>query len=191
MNNRSELQYQLEKKAKTSSKLLYEGETLSLRKDTFQLQEGAPCQYDIVVHPGAVAVIPITDEGHLLLIKQWRRAAQKILIEIPAGRLEKDEEPLECAKRELQEETGYKADLMISLGGFFTAPGYSTEYIYLYIAKQLSPSYLPPDDHEWIDLFEVPLDSALEMIYEHKIDDMKTIAGIFQYTQWQANEAKK
>ncbi|HSX12055.1 MAG TPA: NUDIX hydrolase [Rhabdochlamydiaceae bacterium] len=189
--SKSKLQYQLEKKAKTQSEFVYKGKILSLRRDHFQLQEGAPQQYDIVVHPGAVAVIPVTDQGNLLLIKQWRRAAQKILIEIPAGILEKNEDPLECAKRELQEETGYKAELFISLGGFFTTPGYCTEYIYLYIAKQLSPSYLPPDDHEWIDPFEVSLESALEMVYEHEIEDVKTIAAILQYSQWQTNEAKK
>ena len=90
---------------------------------------------EVVTHPGAAAILPIDEEGNLVLIKQWRHAVREILIEVPAGVLEKGEEPIICAQRELQEETGYKAHKLSPLGGFFTASGFCNEYIFLFLAK--------------------------------------------------------
>lgn len=185
---KSQLQYRLEKNAKTTREVIYTGKIISLRKDIFQIENSSPHQFDIVLHPGAVGILPINEKGNLLLVKQWRRAAEKILLEIPAGTLEDSEDPLECAKRELQEETGFKGDIFISLGGFYTAPGYCNEYLYLFVAKDLSPSPLPPDEHELIDVVELGLTEALDMIYEHKIEDVKTIAGILQYKNYEDNK---
>ncbi|HSX03872.1 MAG TPA: NUDIX hydrolase [Rhabdochlamydiaceae bacterium] len=188
---KSQIQYQREKNAKTTSELIYRGKIVSIRKDIFKVGDGLPQQYDIVLHPGAVGIVPVSQQGNLLLVKQWRRAAQKILLEIPAGTLDENEDPLECAQRELQEETGFKAETFISLGGFYTAPGFCTEYLHLFIAKDLSPSPLPPDDDELIDVVEMEPHQALDMIYEHQIEDAKTIAGILQYHQWQSHESRK
>jgi ADP-ribose pyrophosphatase len=189
---KSQLQYRLEKGAKTTKEMIYQGKIISLRKDIFQIDQQLPHQYDIVLHPGAVGIIPVNEKGNLLLVKQWRRAIQKIILEIPAGTLDEDEEPLECAKRELQEETGFKGEMFISLGGFYVAPGYCNEFLHLFIAKELSPSPLPPDEHELIDVVELSLDQALEMIYEHKIEDAKTIAGILHYKYYESrNKTKK
>ncbi len=185
---KSEQQRQQEKRAKVQKEVIYKGKILSLRKEIFQIDQQKPHEYAIITHPGAVAIIPVNQKGDLVLIKQWRRAAGKILLEIPAGTLEDNEAPLECAKRELQEETGYKADTLISLGGFYTAPGYCTEYLHLFIAKDLSPSPLPPDDHEMIDVVEIRLDAALNLIYEHKIEDAKTIAGILHYKYYESQK---
>ena len=136
------------------------------------------------MHPGAVAIVPINEQGNLLLVKQWRRAANRITLELPAGTLEENEPPLECAQRELQEEIGYKADTFISLGGFYSSPGFCTEYIHLFIAETLSESSLLPDDHEAIDVVEISLIDALKLIDSHQMNDSKTIIGILQYDRW-------
>jgi ADP-ribose pyrophosphatase len=181
---KSERQATLEKQAKVQSKLIYQGHTLSLRVDTFSVSGEPPRNWDIIQHPGAVTVLPINDQGELLLVKQWRRAAEKILIELPAGGLEIGESPQACAQRELQEETGFKAADLISLGGFYSAPGFCTEYLHFFLARNLSPSTLPSDDGEGIDLLVVSLDNALKMIDNGTICDLKTIAGIFRYQRW-------
>jgi len=177
-------QQELEKKSSIRSKELYKGKIFSLRRDTIQFDEHPPHDWDIIVHPGAVAMIPINDKGNLLLIQQWRRAIEKIIYELPAGCLDENEAPLACADRELQEEIGYKAKTFISFGGFYSAPGFCTEYLYLFLAKDLIESSLPGDIHEAIDVIEVSLDQALNWIEQGKIEDVKTIAGILRYQRW-------
>lgn len=190
MVENSKLQADLEKKAKTSSEIIYKGKIITLKKDIFQIEGKLPHQFDIIIHPGAVAMVPVNEKGNLLLVKQWRRAIEKIIIEIPAGTLEENEDPLECAQRELQEEIGYKAETFISLGGYYNAPGYSSEYLHIYIAKDLKPSPLVGDDLEYIDIVEMSLDQALSLIDEHKIEDAKTIASILHYSRWKSHEKK-
>lgn len=174
-------QQQLEAAAKIESKELYKGKFFSLRRDIIQIDPHPPHTWDIILHPGAVAVLPIKKNGNLLLIQQWRRPVQKILYEIVAGILEKNESPLSCAQRELQEEAGYKAEKLTSLGGFYTAPGFCTEYIHLFIAQDLLESSLPKDLHEAIDLAEMTLEDALTLIDNHEIIDVKTICAILRY----------
>ncbi len=140
--------------------------------------------FDLVLHPGAVALIPINSNGKLLLVKQWRRAAQKILVELPAGTLEKDEDPLFCADRELREETGMRAKTITLLTGFYSAPGILSEYLYLYLAQELTPDPLIGDDTEDIDQLTVSIDEAAQMIQSGEIIDAKTILGILWYQQW-------
>ncbi|MBI2743311.1 MAG: NUDIX hydrolase [Chlamydiales bacterium] len=183
MESKSEKQAALEKSTKVESRIVHKGHTLDIRVDTFILK-GKQRQWDVILHPGAVAILPINSDGELLLIKQWRRAAERILIELPAGTLDAGEPPDVCAQRELQEETGYRAQELIGLGGFFTAPGFCTEYIHFFIARELTPSYLEADDDEGIDLLPVSLKLALEMIDSGTICDAKTIAGIMRYERW-------
>lgn len=191
MTEKSKLQQKLEKKSKITTEVVYKGRIISLRKESFQIPGNPPAQFDIVTHPGAVAMIPVNKKGNLLLVRQWRRAIQKILLEIPAGTLEENEEPLLCAQRELQEEVGYKAETFISLGGIYTAPGFCNEYIHLFIAKGLTPSPLPPDDHEQIDVVEITLKKVLTMIEEHEIEDAKTLSAILHYKEWKARAASR
>ena len=125
---------------------LYEGARISLRSDTLRF-EGRPTYVkDIIEHPGSAVILPIDDEERILFVKQWRPAAKKVMLELPSGTLEKGELPDFAAHRELREETGYRADYLKRVGGFWIAPGYSTEYAHLYHAKDLTPSPLKQDD---------------------------------------------
>lgn len=180
---KSEKREALEQAAEVDRQIIYRGHTFNLRIDTFTI-EGKRNTRDIIEHPGAVVLIPLDHAGRLILVQQWRRAANRILIEFPAGTLELNELPKNCAQRELQEETGYKAQELISLGGFYSAPGFCTEFLHLFIAKNLHISVLPPDDGEEIDLLTVTLDKTLEMIDNGLICDAKTIAGTLRYQQW-------
>jgi ADP-ribose pyrophosphatase len=181
MTENSLRQAQEEKSAPITRQWVHKGRVISLRTDTLQKEGEKEKKWDIVIHPGAVVILPITKEGHLLLVKQWRRAAEKILIELPAGTLEEGEPPLECAKRELQEETGFRAEKWTALGGFFSAPGFCNEYLHLYLALDLTESYLEPDETEAIDLLSVDIKTALKMIEQNEICDAKTILGILRY----------
>ena len=183
MNN-SLKQKKLESEAKVHSKEIYKGKIFTLRQETLQFDALPPHNWDLIIHPGAVALIPINSKGNLLLIQQWRRALQKIIYEIPAGTLHDLEPPLECAARELQEEIGFKANTLIPFGGFYSAPGFCNEYIHLFIAKNLEESPLPPDLHEAIDVVEMTLDQALELIDNNQIQDAKTICALLRYQRW-------
>lgn len=139
--------------------------------------------FDLVLHPGAVAMIPINAAGQLVLVKQWRRAAMRTLLELPAGTLEPNESPDQCAQRELQEEIGFKAQKITPLGGFFTAPGFCDEYIHLYLAEKLVSSPLLGDDTDEIEVATISLEEALQSIEEGKIVDAKTIVGVYRYSR--------
>lgn len=170
-----------EKAAKHSSQYLHKGKILQIRLDTFR-KEGKEKTFEIVEHPGAVAILPITSSGSILLVRQWRRAAQEILLEIPAGTLEKREDPSSCAQRELREETGFYAHSLLPYGGFYTVPGFCTEFIHLFIAKELEKKPLPADDDEGIDLITVSLKEALQLIEKQEIKDAKTILALYKYS---------
>lgn len=180
----SNKQKELESSAHIESEWIHKGKIFSLRRDHIQFESCPPHDWDIIVHPGAVAIIPIANNGNLILIHQWRRAIGKIIYELPAGTLEENEPPLACAQREIQEEIGYKAKNLIPLGGLYSAPGFSTEYIHLFIATELEESRLPQDTHEGIDVEEISLEKALNLIDIEEIDDAKTIAGISRYQRW-------
>jgi len=177
-------QKELESSATIETKEIHKGKIFTLRRDHLQFDSQPPHVWDIIEALGAVALIPITSSGHLLLIRQWRRAIQKIIFELPAGTLEKDEALIDCAQRELQEETGFKAKEILPFGGLYSTPGFCTEYIHLFIAKKLTESPLPSDPQEGIDTVEVPLEKALSMIDSGEINDAKTIAGIFRYQRF-------
>jgi ADP-ribose pyrophosphatase len=184
MSDRSTAQADYEKSAKIERNVVYEGKTISLRNDVL-MDGGKPVRkWDIVAHPGAVVVVPVTEDGKIILVKQWRRAVQEILLELPAGTLEKGEPPELCAQRELQEETGFKAKEIISLGGFYSAPGFCTEYLHLFLAKGLTESALEADCDEAIDLVYADVGQVWKMIADGLIHDAKTIAGVARYEKW-------
>jgi ADP-ribose pyrophosphatase len=185
MAGKSAEQEQFEKTTPVKRQEIYKGRTITVRTDTLQKGEKT-LKWDIVVHPGAVVLVPVTANQELVFVKQWRRALEKQMIELPAGTLEHQEPAADCAQRELREETGYRAGQIIPMGGFYSAPGFCTEYLHLFLALDLIPDPLPADDDEGIDLLLLSLDQVDEMIESGEICDAKTIAGVHRYAQWSA-----
>jgi len=159
----------------------FQGRLLSLRVDKVELANGIISTREVVIHRGAVAILPILPSGEVLLVRQFRLPAGKVLLEIPAGTLSVGEEPLECAKRELREETGYYAGKWRKLASLFLAPGYSTEYIHIFLAEELSPGEAELDEDEIISLVEMPFEKALEMAINNEIEDAKTACALLLY----------
>lgn len=164
-----------------SSRIIHEGRNFSFRTDEVELPNGRRTMRDIVEHPGAVAIIPVLPDGRVALVRQYRYAVQRELLEIPAGTLEKGEPALDCARRELAEETGYEAGRMERLMVCYVAPGYSSELIQFYVATELRSVGMGAEPDETITLESLGLDEVLAMIEENAIEDAKTIAGILAY----------
>lgn len=161
-----------------SSELIYDGRVVHLYVDTVQLPNGKTAKRELIRHVGAVALIPFDADGNVVMVRQYRHPLGRILLEIPAGTLNPNEDPDVCAVRELQEETGYKPGRLEKIGGIYLAPGYSSEYIYLYIATELSDSRLAMDEDEFIEIVRLPLEEALKRIGTGEIADSKTISAL-------------
>jgi ADP-ribose pyrophosphatase len=179
--DKADEQARREKTAHVESQEVFKGKKFTVRVDNITDRPGHTYRREIVVHPGAVVMVPVTKDGKILLVRQWRRAAGKVLLELPAGTLEEGEPPLETAGRELQEEIGYKSNKITPLGGFFSAPGIQTEYLHLYLAEDLEESQLDPDENEELDLHEMTLEEALAAVERSEIEDAKSIAGLSRY----------
>ena len=121
-----------------STQQIFNGKVISLQVDEVELPNGKKAKRELIKHPGAVAIIAITDENKLVLVEQYRKALQRTIVEIPAGKLEKGEEPLECAKRELEEETGYECKSIELVTSFYTSPGFADEIVHVYLATGLT-----------------------------------------------------
>jgi ADP-ribose pyrophosphatase len=160
------------------SEICYRGRAFIIRQDTLSLPDGRETRLDIVEHPGSVSIIPLDDQGNLLFVRQYRHAAGVDLLELPAGTSDRDESPEICARRELREETGMAAGHLEHLGGFFLAPGYSTEYMHIYLATELRPDPLEADSDEFIAVEYIPLDTALDLARRGAIPDAKSLAAI-------------
>ncbi len=165
------------------SEWIYRGRVVNLKIDEVELPNGRKSKREIIVHKGAAAILPIDDEENIIMVKQFRKPAEKVLLEIPAGTLEEGEDPLECAKRELIEETGFGAKEFIPLISFYSTPGFTTEKLYIYIAKGLYAESGEMDFDEFIEIEKIPFDKALSMVLEGKIEDAKTIIGILVFNQ--------
>ena len=161
-----------------NSEMLYDGRIVHLYVDTVQLPNGKTARREIVRHGGAVAIVPIDRDGKVILVRQYRHAAGRILLEIPAGTLGKGEDPDLCAAREMQEETGYKPGHLEKIGGIFVAPGYTTEFIHLYLATDLTESRLKMDDDEFIEVEHLPLEEVVRQIRAGEIVDGKTVSAV-------------
>lgn len=166
-----------EEKTMKSDKL-YEGKLLNLRIDTVELPDKKYSKREIIEHPGAVAILPMTDDGCLILVKQYRKAVEKALLELPAGKIEVNEEPGQTAKRELEEETGFSANKIEYLLEFYTSPGFTDEKIYIFLATQLDEGNLEGDDGEFIETTKIKVDDLIKMVDRGEILDSKTIIGI-------------
>lgn len=162
-----------------SSERLYEGKVINLRRDTVQLPNGKTGKREVVEHQGAVAIVPLLENGDVVLVRQWRTAAGKALLEIPAGTRDKDGETLEaCARRELVEEVHFAAGTMRALFAVFVAPGYSTEVIHVFLAEGLTPQDGKTDEDEFLDIVTLPLSEAIAKIETGEIADAKSVSGL-------------
>lgn len=161
-----------------SSRRLYEGKMINLRIDRVMLPDGQEATREIVEHPGAVAVVPLTAEGELVLVQQYRQPIGMLTLEIPAGKLDPGEEPQRCAARELQEETGLIAGNIELIYDYFTTPGFSDERMYLFLATDLRAARSCPDADEFLEVVRLPLARAGEMAAAGEIRDAKTLIGI-------------
>ena len=161
-----------------SSKAIYEGKILRIKLDEVKLPNGYVTVREIVEHPNAVALIPIDSDGKIIMINQYRHSAQEVLLEIPAGTMEKNETPEECAKRELLEETGYEAKKLKKIFSCYLAPGYSTEFIHIFLATDLIYKGQKTEADEQIKVVKLSLKEALEKIKKNEVKDAKTICSI-------------
>ncbi len=161
-----------------SSTNIYHGRVFDVRQDQVRLPNGLIATLDIVAHPGAVVLVPIDAEGNLWFVRQYRHAAGKVMLELPAGTSEAGEEIESCAHRELREEIGMAAGKLQKLGEFYMAPGYSTEYLYIFLATDLHPSPLPTDDDEFINVERMPAHQAITLAEGGQIPDAKTLAAL-------------
>ena len=166
---------------KTASELLYDGKVVTLYKDTVELPDGKSAIREYVKHIGAVCVVPVTDDGEVILERQYRYAVGEILVEIPAGKLDfPGEDWEEAARRELREETGAEAEELIDLGDYYGSPAIMGERIRMFMARGLTFTEQELDDDEFLETFRMPLDEAVEKIMAGKIPDGKTQAGILR-----------
>ncbi|MDD3168470.1 MAG: NUDIX hydrolase [Eubacteriales bacterium] len=161
-----------------SSEMIYEGRILNLRKDKVHVKDNQTSYREIVEHNGGVALAAVTPEGKMVMVRQYRKAAEKAILEVPAGKIEKGEDHRLTAERELKEETGYSAGKIEYITSFYSSIGYSTEVIYLYIATELTPGETDFDDNESIDILELELTKLKEMVLSGEIEDAKTIVAI-------------
>lgn len=167
-----------------SSQPVYEGRAVKLRVDTVQRAGGRETTREIVEHGDCVAIVAIGADDSVLLVKQFRKPVEKQLLEIPAGGIEPGEDPADCVRRELREETGYLPRRVERLGGFYSAPGYCTEYLHLYLATDLTPSPLQAEDTGEIEVVKVPAGQVLRLVSSGDICDAKSIAGLFTFLEY-------
>ena len=164
------------------SNIVHQGKVFDLKVDKLEYDSGNIGIREVAIHNGGAVVVPITDEGKIVFVKQFRYPFQKFLFELPAGKLEKDEDPFECAKRELTEETGYISKNYKPLGKIFTTPGFCTEILYLYLATKLKAGNHNREEGEYgMEVYEFTLNEVVRKIIIGEIVDAKTICGIFYY----------
>jgi ADP-ribose pyrophosphatase len=164
-----------------SSRRLFEGRAINVRIDTVITVDGRESTREIVEHSPCVAVIAVDTNGDILLVRQFRKAIEKELLEIPAGGIDPGEDPETAVKRECQEEIGYLPGRVERLGGYYSSPGFSTEYLYLYLASELKPSRLFAEDTPGIETVRVKPQQVLRMIKSAEICDSKSVAGLLYY----------
>jgi ADP-ribose pyrophosphatase len=163
-----------------SQEVIFKGRVIQVRLDKIVEPAGHTATREIVVHPGAVCIVARPTPDEVILIRQYRHAAGKVLLEIPAGGLNPGEDALAAANRELEEETGYRANKMVERAAFWTTPGFTTEFMYLYEASDLVKTQTNPDEDEVIEVDIVKYKDALRMIDDGRIQDAKSILGLLR-----------
>lgn len=163
---------------------IFSGKVIDLYVEDAELPNGKTSKREIVKHPGAVAVLAVTDEGKIIMVKQFRKPLERTIVEIPAGKLEKGEEPEYTALRELEEETGYTAKKLTKITAFYTSPGFADEIVHVFLAEELSvlEEKRELDEDEFVEVMEVTLEDALKLVESREVYDAKTAYAI-QYLQ--------
>ena len=167
-----------------SSQTVFEGIIVDVRSDIAELQTGKHVSREVVVHPGGVGIVPLTDDGKIILVRQYRYPMGEELLEIPAGKLDKDEDPLECAKRELSEETGCTAKELVFLGEIYPSPGFCREVLHLYLALGLKQGKMHLDEDELLSVEAVSIDELMKRVMYNELSDAKTIIGILKAKEY-------
>jgi ADP-ribose pyrophosphatase len=168
-----------------SSRVVFEGRALKLRVDKVKLPGGRQTTREIVEHENCVAIVALDDADNILLVRQFRKPVEKELVEIPAGGIDPGESPEDAVRREMREETGFLPRKLTKLGGFYSSPGFCTEYLHLYLASDLVESPLQAEDSESISLVRVPLAKIPGLIASGTICDAKSIAGLLAFREYQ------
>jgi ADP-ribose pyrophosphatase len=171
----------IEPEVSLSKETIYDGRLFKVVKEKVRIHNGHEKPREIVVHPGAVALVVVDNDGKLILVNQYRHAAGRVLLEIPAGTRELNEDPEACAVRETQEETGYRPRKVERMGGFFSAPGFCTEFLHCYLLTDLEEGREPGDEDENIEVERLTLQEAIAAIWSGRICDAKSICGILMY----------
>ncbi len=162
------------------SEPIFKGRIISLQLDTVELPNGKTATREIVKHPGAVAVIAL-HEDRMIVVEQFRKPLERSLVEIPAGKLDAGEVPIEAARRELEEETGFSAASLRPVCSFYTSPGFADEIVHVFLAEQLTPGELRPDEDEFLDIQSITLEEAKQFITDGRIRDAKTVTAVYAW----------
>jgi len=160
------------------SEVLMKGRAFAIRRDTLKTPDGRETKFDIVEHGGSVVIVPVDAEGNLLFVRQYRHAANMDMLELPAGTRDGDEPFEECAAREIREETGMEAGTLKHIGSFYLAPGYSTEYMGVFLATDLRHNPLEADEDEFLSVEKIPIRKAFEMAERGEVPDAKSLAAL-------------
>lgn len=172
----------MEEIRRINRELVYKGHIIDMYKDTVEIPNGNVAEWDFIGHKGAAAVIPVTNDGKILMVRQYRNALDRYTVEIPAGGLENKDEPMiNCAARELEEETGYKSDNLEFLLSLRTTVAFCNEKIEVFLARDLKKTKQHLDEDEYIDVVSYDVEELVDMIYAGKIEDSKTVAAVLAY----------
>ena len=168
----------------------YKGIIVRVRLDDAELYTGKVVKREVVEHPGGVTILPVDEDGSCYMVRQFRYPFGRMMLEAPAGKLEYGEDPMECAVRELSEETGFTADELVYLGGCCTSPGFSTEVLHIYLALGLHAGECHPDQDEFLNVEKIPLSELSRMVMAGEIDDAKTIVAVLKAEKYLAERKK-
>lgn len=169
-------------------KEVFKGKIFTVAEDTIEFPNGSIAKWDVLLHDGAAAIVPIDNDGKIVLVEQYRCVEDGLIWEIPAGKLDKGEDPAVCAARELEEETGYKAKQIQRIGSIYSAVGFSNEEIDIFVANGLEEGTLNLDEDEYVNVKKFTLKEVIDMIINGEIKDSKTISAIFTVKEMVQNE---
>lgn len=170
-----------------SSEVVFDGRAIKVRVDTVRTSDGRQTTREIIEHSPVIVVVAVDADDNILLVKQYRRAIDKELLEIPAGGIDEGEAPEAAVVREMQEETGLRPQKVARLGGFYSTPGFCNEYLHLYLATDFTPDPLSAEDTAGIEVVRVPVTQVPELVNSGKMEDAKTIAGLLFYLEYRKN----
>lgn len=174
----------------TGTEQIFKGQIITVRRDTVRLPNGNSSTREVVEHPGGVAIVALNDKNEVYIERQYRHPFGRVITEIPAGKLDADEDPFDCCVRELHEETGLTAARYDYLGKFMLSPGYCREWIHIYLARGLSKGEAKLDPDEFLELETVPFEKAIDMVMRCELEDAKTVIGLLKTHEFLKNKIR-